>query len=370
MDRYYVEAKPEGVRTLYRIRRIRDKKPVSEANRYLRHKVRENCSPNTVRRYAFSLSYYLGYLDEQQMTVSDVFRLPFDRQQIHFTEFLSWVKKGKHAGSSGSAPANATCNAYLQDVFGWYQFLEEQAEQHPDLKVLSSRVVAYTNSTGLRFRVVRRAFKGYLPEDDQIGRTIEQDQILTLLLHCTNVRDQLLLLLLAETGFRIGEMLGVVYTRDIRFDERLLYVHFRENQNGARAKNAEYRHAKISQETFDVLLYYLSEYRDLLKKTEYLFVVLTGKDAGKPMKVSTVYAMLRRLEAKTGILVTPHMLRHYFANERRREGWDLFLISKALGHRQIATTERYLDIGSDELVEASEKYYQKYKGLIGADQVR
>ena len=181
MDRYYVEAKPEGVRTLYRIRRIRDKKPVSEANRYLRHKVRENCSPNTVRRYAFSLSYYLGYLDEQQMTVSDVFRLPFDRQQIHFTEFLSWVKEGKHAGSSGSAPANATCNAYLQDVFGWYQFLEEQAEQHPDLKVLSSRVVAYTNSTGLRFRVVRRAFKGYLPEDDQIGRTIEQDQILTLL---------------------------------------------------------------------------------------------------------------------------------------------------------------------------------------------
>ena len=99
MDRYYVEAKPEGVRTLYRIRRIRDKKPVSEANRYLRHKVRENCSPNTVRRYAFSLSYYLGYLDEQQMTVSDVFRLPFDRQQIHFTEFLSWVKEGKHAGS-------------------------------------------------------------------------------------------------------------------------------------------------------------------------------------------------------------------------------------------------------------------------------
>ena len=79
--------------------------------------------------------------------------------------------------------------------------------------------------------------------------------------------------------------------------------------------------------------------------------------------------MLRRLEVKTGIKATPHMLRHYFANERRRDGWDLFLISKALGHRQIATTEKYLDVGSDELAEAAEQYYQKHKGLFMADRL-
>ena len=47
----------------------------------------------------------------------------------------------------------------------------------------------------------------------------------------------------------------------------------------------------------------------------------------------------------------------------------LFLISKALGHRQIATTEKYLDVGSDELAEAAEQYYQKHKGMFMADRL-
>lgn len=90
--------------------------------------------------------------------------------------------------------------------------------------------------------------------------------------------DQLLLLLLAETGFRIGEVLGIRYTQDIDYDNRSIRVECREdNENGARAKNAEYRRAKISAETYEILLYYLAEYRELLKDGEYLFVTLTGK---------------------------------------------------------------------------------------------
>ena len=43
-----------------------------------------------------------------------------------------------------------------------------------------------------------------------------------------------------KTGFRIGELLGVRYATDIDYERHLLYVNFREdNENGARAKNAE-----------------------------------------------------------------------------------------------------------------------------------
>ena len=54
--------------------------------------------------------------------------------------------------------------------------------------------------------------------------------------------------------------MGVRYATDIDYERHLLYVNFREdNENGARAKNAEYRKAKISDATFEILQFYIEE---------------------------------------------------------------------------------------------------------------
>ena len=79
-----------------------------------------------------------------------------------------------------------------------------------------------------------------------------------------------------------------------------------------------------------------------------MIINISGDYAGKPMQDSGVYALMERLQKKTGIKVTPHMLRHYFANARRKAGWKLELISQALGHRNIETTMRYLNISDQE----------------------
>ena len=73
------------------------------------------------------------------------------------------------------------------------------------------------------------------------------------------------------------------------------------------------------------------------------------------------------IEKKTGIKVTPHMLRHYFANTRRKAGWKLELISQALGHRHIETTMKYLNITEEELMEASDAFYSQHQSLYGVD---
>ena len=86
---------------------------------------------------------------------------------------------------------------------------------------------------------------------------------------------------------------------------------------------------------------------------------------GKPFKGSGVYAMLRRLERKTGIKASPHMLRHYFANARRKDGWKLEMISQALGHRNIETTMKYLNITEDELIEVSDAFYNRHQAMYG-----
>ena len=176
--------------------------------------------------------------------------------------------------------------------------------------------------------------------------------------------------MIAETGFRIGEILGVDYTHDIDYQNRMIGVYFREdNDNEARAKNAEYRKARISEETFEFLMYYLAEYRELLQHQRFLFINIAGKNAGQPLKVDSVYDMLKRMEKKTGIDLTPHMLRRYFANMRRKAGWRLELIQQALGHKHIDTTIRYLKIVDDELIEASEEFYARNSALYGVKEL-
>lgn len=372
MNPYMVCRQKKASLLFFQILYRADQSVVVLPSKYLAYKTRANASPNTVKQIAFSLCYYLSYLESTNMDVGQVFGLKFDEQHRHFTDFLRWLKLGCHLDKGRKkTPNNATCNAYLQDVFDWYQFLELEEEQFQDLKVLSSHVVSFVNSTGVRFHLTRRTFRGYLPEDMvHKKKSIDEDKILTLLEHCTNLRDQLLILLLAETGFRIGEALGVYYTKDIDYREHSIRVCFRDqNPNGARAKNAEYRRAKISEETYRILMLYLSENRELLKKTEHLFINLSGPNAGKPLDANAVYAMLRRLEEKTKIRVTPHMLRHYYANERRDNGWDLLLISQALGHRHLETTRRYLDEEPDRLVETSEKYFEKHGSLYMAEKL-
>lgn len=81
------------------------------------------------------------------------------------------------------------------------------------------------------------------------------------------------------------------------------------------------------------------------------------------------YTMLRRLQEKTQIEVTSHMLRRYFANERRKNRWSQELISQALGHRNLQTTINYLNISNEELVEASEELFRQNAALYMADKL-
>lgn len=225
-------------------------------------------------------------------------------------------------------------------------------------------------AVGVKKSIRSKSFKGYLKEEEHKARAAKKDEIVEILKACTNIRDRLLMLLLAETGYRIGEILGIDYSKDIDYQNHIIRVYFREdNENGARAKNAEYRSAKISKDTFGFLNLYIAEYRKLLQHQTSLFVNISGDNIGKPMNVEAVYSMLKRMDKKTGIKITPHMLRHYFGNERRKAGWSLELIQLAYGHRHIQTTINYLDIVDDELLDASQEFYEKHSSLYGIEEL-
>lgn len=369
MNCCYVDKLKTDENVQYFLRSSDDMSIIREPSKYLKHKMMEHCSPNTVRRIAYSICYYIEFLQERGITMEQVLLLKYAEQHEHFIDFLFWLQAGNHSEKK-ELPRNNTCNSYLQAVFGYYEFILLEYEKDGDIKVLEGRDITYSGVAGVRFRRSVNTFRGYLPSEDSIGRTIEEDNIKILLDASDSVRNRLLILLLAETGFRIGEILGIRYSTDIDYDNRTIKVEYRENNdNDARAKNAEIRRAKISEETFEILLFYISENRNLLNKTEFLFINLYGEHKGEALTVNAVYSALRVLEKKTGVEVTPHMLRHYFANQRRKKGWSLDKISYALGHKQIATTEKYMNIEDEEMADAMDKYYAENSGLFNIDKL-
>lgn len=366
MKRYKVGVQKDGTVKYYFIRDLETLELSLFPTKYLTHMTRANRSPNTIRRSAFAICYYLEYMDEKQMETGDVYQMDFETQYGHFSDYLSWLKLGKHKENTNKLPDNGTCNAYLKDVFRFYLFLEMQSEQTGQLSVLSYNQMTVPNAAGVKRTLRFKAFKGYLKEEERKVRAAEKCEIVRILEACTNCRDQVLILLTSELGFRIGEVLGIDYTKDIDYENHEIRVDFRDdNENDARAKNAEERRGKISRDTFDFLLYYLSEYWDVIQKQNFLFINIKGDTAGKPMKVDSVYDMFERMEKKTGIKITPHMLRRYYANTRWEANWPLEMISQALGHKHLDTTIRYLNVLDDKMKAASQEFYSRYSSLYG-----
>ena len=357
MNRYIVDSVSNGTIVYFIIRDTSNNSIVPLPTKYLKYKKNLGRKKKTLKNLALKLTWYLNYIEDNKLTVNKVLELSAFEQQEHFTSYLHFIRAGRHT-TSGKCPDNNTANDYLRSIFDFYDFVILEYDNGTALKVLRDSTFVYTNSIGLRYAKTVKTFHGYLPREEHHAKSITEDDLHTLISSARTKRDKLLLLLLEETGFRIGEILGSKYTTDIDFENKKVFVRYREtNPNGAYAKYAEERGARISNSTFDLLMIYLTDTTELRKNTDYLFVSESGPSKGKPLTLSVVNSLFERLEKRCGISVHSHMLRHYFANERRKAGWDMAQISTSLGHKNIATTEAYLNVEDDELAEANDNYF-------------
>lgn len=367
MGLYKVSERMDRGKIYYLIRHVEEQHICILPTKYLKYKTDLNRSPNTVRIIAFSLVYYMEYLSTQKLEIEDLFGMSYFKQMEVFQSFLFWIRNRKHiSNGEGKKLENSTCNMYLRNVFEFYEFLELVDEQFGELSVLTEKTFSYTNAIGNRVFKKHRYFEGYLKVYANRRDSIDSRSIIKLIKACTNCRDRLLLLLLAETGFRIGELLGIRIVEDIDYNKRRIKASFREdNENRARGKYEEHRWALVSVESMELLKFYLAENCELLQKSQYLFITLSGANRGKAMNKGAVDAMLKRLHVKTEIKINTRMLRCYFAKERWRNGWGIEMISSALGHRNLETTLRYIDINSEVLYDATEKLYKVYSESEG-----
>lgn len=155
------------------------------------------------------------------------------------------------------------------------------------------------------------------------------------------------------TGVRIGEFCAL-HVRDIDLESRAFRIY------GTKTKNAD-RSVGCNEVAFASIRDWLDIRAELEIPGPYAFPCLSVGERGNQIKPAQLRQMIHGLAAKAGLegphtdrRVHPHAFRHSFAAELWREGVDLMLISKALGHSSIAVTQIYINhVAPFEVIEAT-----------------
>ena len=156
-------------------------------------------------------------------------------------------------------------------------------------------------------------------------------------------RDLVMLRVLLGTGIRLAELVGLDIG-DVRLDEKQLRIR--------RAKGGKPQVRFLNTELRSVLRKYVQRRRKEMAETDALF--LSNRDR----RIST-----RQVQERMGLWlawaglngkITVHGLRHTFATLLYGRTKNLLLVSKALGHSQVTTTQIYAHITADDLEDALE----------------
>jgi integrase/recombinase XerD len=150
-------------------------------------------------------------------------------------------------------------------------------------------------------------------------------------------RERVLLKTAYACGLRLMEVLNL-QIQDI--DSARMLLHVRQG------KGNKDRLVPLSLRLLTELRHYWRVHRP----PQWLFCT-QGNAGQRPVCPATVQRQLQRAVKKAGLRkrATMHTLRHSYATHMLEAGVDVMTLQKILGHRQLATTARYLHLRGDQL---------------------
>lgn len=103
-------------------------------------------------------------------------------------------------------------------------------------------------------------------------------------------------------------------------------------------------------EHLKVIEYYLFLRKKIGINSEYVFSSHSHNSMGGGLSRAAVEEIIRKAWEKAGIgKVRPHKLRHTCATQMLEHGGDITFISQILGHKNVRTTQTYLDYSNKKL---------------------
>lgn len=181
----------------------------------------------------------------------------------------------------------------------------------------------------------------FLRTEEKILETLSVEHVKRLVVHRSKgqneCRAHAVSLLILDTGLRIKECLGLG-KNEVDFDNMLLKV---------QGKGNKVRMVPFSPECRKVLF-------KTCNRHDFNLVFCTRNGTAVTQRnFLRDFKMLGRKLGIQGVRMSPHTLRHTFAVSFLRNGGDIYMLSRILGHSSVKTTEVYLkSLGVEALQEA------------------
>ncbi len=160
------------------------------------------------------------------------------------------------------------------------------------------------------------------------------------------IRDKTIFELLYATGVRCSELVNICIT-DIDMNEKTIRI---------LGKGKKERIVLFGDKAREKILhYYKAERPNILNQTEPLFLnyryeKLTSRSVQRIIKMFRSFLPINRP-------LTPHKLRHSFATHLLNQGADLRAVQELLGHKTLATTEKYTHVSLENISKLCEEVH-------------
>jgi len=292
---------------------------------YLRYE--RNASPHTVRNYRSDLVQFRDFLAQGQPG-SKVSLKSIDALRIR--GFLAHLFEKEQKKTSIARK--------LAAVRAFFKFLSRE-------RVLAENPAA-TVSTPKLARTLPRIMSEEEMNDflDRMGQAAQSgDPAL--------VRDRAILELLYASGLRVSELTGLDL-RNVNFGDGIVLV---------RGKGDKERIVPFGSKAREALTAYLPVREKILHENKAMAAALFLNARGGRLTPRSVDRLLKKHIRRFGanVKVSPHSLRHAFASHLLAEGADLRAIQEMLGHKSLATTQKYTQVSIKQLMDVYDKTHPK-----------
>jgi integrase/recombinase XerC len=286
---------------------------------YLR--AERHLSEHTLRNYALDVSQFLKFWEENQ---------PGQSLQMatyrHLRSFLATTLKGK---------SKATMARKLSALRTFFKFLQRRGvlEQNPARLAPTPKA----DKPLPRFLTVDEVFHLL----DQVGGKIGFQ----------SRRDRAILELFYSGGLRLSELAGL----------NLADLNVKEGRVRVWGKGAKERLAFLGNPAQKALQAYLPLREQLIQGKALSEKALFLNNRGGRLSSRGVARVVGRWSRIAGLpgTLTPHALRHSFATHLLEGQADLRAVQELLGHASISSTQRYLHINLDYLMEEYDRAHPR-----------
>ena len=293
---------------------------------YLRYE--RNASPHTIRNYHSDLLQFRDYLQGGDPEVK-VDLASIDAQRIRGFLALLFEREKK----------KSSIGRKLAAVRAFYKFLAKEG-------VLASNPAAMVSTPKLDKTLPRimteEEMNNFL---DRVAEAVPKGEPMMR-------RDRAILELLYASGLRVSELAGLDL-RSINYGDGMLMV---------RGKGRKERIVPFGSKAKQALEDYLPVREKVLmeaRKTGQTALFLNTK--GARLTTRSVDRLLKKYVRTFGpnVKVSPHSMRHAFASHLLTEGADLRAIQEMLGHKSLATTQKYTQVSIKQLIDVYDKTHPK-----------